>query len=269
MKWLPNVILVVVLGGLIVLAGVRLTTLLSNVPTAVARVSAQQDAVRPARLDVVVVSDGTCTTCTKPQLFLDALQKQRVVLSVKQVDGTTEEGKRFIAQQKLGQFPAIVVGGETSQGSELKQFLTQINSRDDGTFTYAVPAPYHEVASDKVRGLFRTTYITSTSCSTCYDVTRNAGALKNLGVNVTEDKIVTAESTEGKELIQKYKLRYLPTVILVGDLEVYPSFQNVWPQVGSKETGGTYVLRDGAKLLGTYYDLQLKQTVTPKPDTSS
>lgn len=189
--------------------------------------------------------------------------------TAKQVDGTTEDGKRYVAQQKLERFPAVVVSGEISHHLELEQFLAQAGTRGERQFTYLVPAPYHEVASDKVRGLFRATYLTSTSCSSCYDVTRNAGALKNLGVNVTEDKVITAESPEGKGLIQEYKIRYLPTVVLVGDLEVYPAFQNVWPQVGSQEAGGTYVLRDGVKLMGTYYDQQLKRAVTPKSNTSS
>ena len=270
MKRLSDIVFVVVLGGLVVLAGVRLATLLSNVPAVVARVNAQQEAIRPARLDVVVVVDGACSTCTSPQPFLEALQKQRVVFStIKQIDGTTEDGKHYISVHKLESFPAVIVSGETSRGAELEQFLAQISARGDGTFIYSVPAPYHEVVSDKVRGLFRTTYITPIGCSSCYDVTNNAMALQNLGVNVIEDKALTTESPEAKELIQEYKISYLPTVILVGDLEVYPAFQNVWSQVGSTEQGGTYVLRDGVKLMGTYYDLQLKRAVTPKPTTSS
>ena len=91
MKRLSDIVFVVVLGGLVVLAGVRLATLLSNVPAVVARVNAQQEAIRPARLDVVVVVDGTCPTCTSPQPFLEALQKQRLVFStIKQIDGTTK-----------------------------------------------------------------------------------------------------------------------------------------------------------------------------------
>src|SRR3989339_51540 len=270
MKRLSNIILIILVGGLIVLAGVRLVALLNNVPEAVARVRDKEEIVRPSRLDVVVVVDGTCQTCTSPKPFLDALQKQQVVFSsIIQIDGTTEDGKHYISVHKLESFPAVIVSGETSRGAELEQFLAQISARGDGTFIYSVPAPYHEVVSDKVRGLFRTTYITPIGCSSCYDVTNNAMALQNLGVNVIEDKALTTESPEAKELIQEYKISYLPTVILVGDLEVYPAFQNVWSQVGTKEQGGTYVLRDGVKLMGTYYDLQLNQAVTPKPNPSS
>lgn len=270
MKKLSNVILIILLSGLIVLAGVRLVALLTNVPEAVARVRDKKEIVRPSRLDVVVVVDGTCPTCTSPKLFLDALQKQQVVFSsIIQIDGTTEDGKHYITAHKLESFPAVIVSGETSRGAELQQFLAQISAQDDGTFIYSVPAPYHEVASDKVRGLLRATYITPIDCNSCYDVTNNAIALNNLGVNITEDKALTAESPEGKELIQQYKINYLPTVILVGDLGVYSAFQNVWPQVGSTEQDGAYVLRDGVKLMGTYYDLELERAVTSKPDPSS
>lgn len=270
MKSLSNPILLLVLSGLIVLGGVRLVTLFGSVPTIGDYVQKQAEAVRPARLEVVVIADGTCPTCTSTQPFLEALQQQRVVFStIKQIDGTTEEGKSFIAAQKIERFPAVIISGEVSHHSELEQFLIQTSSKNDGTFIYFVPPPYHEVASDKVRGLFHTTYLVPTNCSSCYDVTNNAIALKNLGVTVTDDRVLTADSAEGKQLIKDFKIRYLPTVILVGDLEVYSSFQNVWPQVGSTEQAGTYVLREGVKLMGTYYDLELKQVVTPKSNISS
>ncbi len=269
MKWLTNTVLVILLTSLVVLAVVRLAMLFTSVPATASFVRAQQEAVRPARLDVVVVVDGTCVGCTNPQPFVDALKKQQVAFStMKQIDGTTEEGKRYLAQQKLERFPAVVVSGETSRTPKLEKFLTQAGTESNGQFTYLVHAPYREVAGDKIRGLFRATYLTDSTCKTCYDVTRNAEALKNLGVNVTEDKVVALESTEGKGLIQEYKIRYLPAIVLVGDLDVYPEFQQVWPQVGSKEQGGTYVLRDGVKLMGTYYDLELKRAVTPKPTNS-
>lgn len=270
MKWLSNVLLVVVLVGLVALAGFRLVTLASNVPDVVAQVREREETVRPARLNVVVVADGTCKNCTDTKPFLDALQKQRAsIVSLKQVDGTTQEGKQYIAQQKLISFPAVLVSGETSRGVELTQFLSQNTTPGDQQLIYFVPAPYHDVASDKVRGLFRATYITTPSCEGCYDVMNNAVALQNLGVNVAEDKVVSNDSTDGKALIQEYKIRYLPTVVLTGDLSVYPAFQEVWPQVGSTEIGGTYILRDGVKLMGTYYDLKLGKAVTPKADKSS
>lgn len=268
MKWLLNIVLVAVLGGLVALGVIRLASLLRNAPGIMARVQAQVEAARPAQLDVVVVADGTCQACTSPQPFIDALKQQQVVfVSLKQIDGTTEAGKQYVAQQNLERFPAVVVGGEVSHRPELEQFLIQAGEQNGDRFVYYVPAPYREVAEDKLRGLFRVAYLTTSSCSSCYDVTSNAVALKNLGVNVTEDEVVSAESAAGKALIQAYKIRYLPTLTLVGDLEVYPAFQNVWPQVGSREVDGTYVLRDGVKLMGTYYDLRLRRTLTPQPAT--
>lgn len=268
MKWLSNTFLLLFLGGLIVLSLLRLSILFSSVPAVVARVNKQQESVRPAQLNVVVVADGTCSTCTNPQSFIEALQKQGATLTtIKQIDGTTEEGKRYLAQQRLERFPAVTVQGETSRNSKLEEFLTKTSVRSEDKFIYSVQPPYHEVASNKIRGLFRTVYLTNPGCGTCYDVIRNAEALKNLGVRVVENKTVTAESPEGQELIKQYKIRYLPTVILIGDLEVYPAWQKIWPEVGTKEPSGTYVLREGVKLMGTYYDLQLKRVVAPKPNT--
>lgn len=267
MKLLSNIILLLTLGGLLSLAAIKFVYITKSVPAVVAQVDDRRETTRPARLDVVVVTDGTCPICTSFQPFIDALKKQNVEFStIKQIDGTTEDGKNYISQQKLKSFPAVVVSGETSRSSTLEQFFTQTSTRVEDWFTYYAPAPYHEVASDKTRGLFNATYLTSTSCSSCYDVLNNGVALKNLAVNITEDKVVSVESVEGQELVRQYKIQNLPTVILTGDLEVYPAFQKVWPQVGSIENDGSYVLREGVKLMGTYYDLKLKQMVTPPPN---
>lgn len=268
MKWLSNTFLLLFLGGLIVLSLLRLSILFSSVPTVIARVNKQQASIQPAQLNITVIADGTCSACTSPQPFLAALQKQGAAFStIKQIDGATEAGQRYLAEQKIERFPAVVIQGETSRDDKLEQFLTKTSVPGEGKFIYSVPAPYHEVTGDKLRGLFRTVYLTNPSCSSCYDVTRNAEALKNLGVTVVENKTVTTESLEGQELIKQYKIRYLPTVILIGDLEVYPAWQKIWPEVGTKEPGGTYILRDGAKLMGTYYDWQLKRALAPETNT--
>lgn len=262
---LSSIFLLLLLAALIVLGLSRLVPLVFSAQAVVTRVTQQQEKSRPANLDIVVVADDTCPNCTKTQAFVEALQKQPVrFATIKQLGGTTEEGKKYIVEKKITKFPAVVVSGETSRDSKVEDFLKGSSRAVDDYYVYEVVAPYRDVAADKLIGEFSATYITRPACANCYNVQNNAIALKNLGVNVVDQKTVASESAEGAELIKKYKIRYLPTILLRGELNAYQNFVQVWPQVGTKEVDGTYVLREGVKLMGTYYDNQLKKVLVPK-----
>ncbi|MBI5465999.1 MAG: hypothetical protein HY974_01770 [Candidatus Kerfeldbacteria bacterium] len=265
MKILANFLVIPALVVLVGVAVVRLVLVYDFVPGVVARVRNQQESVRPARLKLTVVTDSSCLACTDPEPFVKALSEQRAELAVRRLVPTTTEGKQYLAEQKLDRLPAVVVQGELTHHSELTDFLALAGWNKQGTsFTYLVPAPYREFASNKVRGEFKATYLAYPGCTSCYDVSSNTIPLQNLGVTVREDSTVSALSPEGQALVRRYNLRYLPTVLLEGDLDVYPQLQAVWPQVGTREADGTYVLRAGVKLMGTYYDRTLKRPITPE-----
>lgn len=264
MKWFIALLTGVLLVGLLALGTVRLVSLLTFVPPLADNVTAQSEAARPARLAVTLVTDSSCAECTKIEPFVSALRKQPVTITaVQRLEANTPAGKAFASQYKLQQVPVVVVEGELSRSSEVSKFLASAGTVSGNTFVYLPPPPYRDLATGKIRGQFSVTYLTAASCSSCYEVTNNAIALQNLGVVVTNDSVVASDSTRGRELIRQYKLRYLPTIVLVGDLEAYQAFQKVWPQVGSREADGAYVLRDGVKLMGAYYDVTLGHTVTP------
>jgi len=269
MKAITSAITTVALLGLVALGLVRLSLLWQSVPQAVKRVEAQAELNRPAKISVTVITDRLCTSCTSPQPFVQALLKQRVsLISTRRLDAASEDGKRYLTEQKVERVPAVLVEGELTNSPELGSFLAQAGKVDGGRFTYFASAPYREVASGQVRGEFSTTYVAEPRCSSCYDVTRNAIALKNLGMTVNNDTVVATSSPAGSELMRRYRLRYLPTIVLTGDLEAYTALQSVWPTVGSREPDGAYILRDGVKLMGTYYDLILKRAVTPPTNPS-
>ena len=265
MKNITNAITVAALLGLVALGLVRLVSLSQSVPNVIRRVEAQVELNRPAKITLTVVTDRTCTNCTNPQPFVQALLKQRVALiSTRRLEAASEEGKQYLAEQKIERVPVVVVEGELTRAPELGRFLAQAGKVEGERFSYFAPAPYREVLSSQIRGEFRTTYVAEPRCQSCYDVTRNATALKNLGMTVNDDAVVATSSPEGGELVRRYRLRYLPTIVLTGDLEVYPALQSVWPTVGSREPDGAYVLREGVKLMGTYYDRVLGRAITPQ-----
>jgi hypothetical protein len=86
-------------------------------------------------------------------------------------------------------------------------------------------------------------------------------------METSDDRTVEVNSAEGKDLIKKYKITAVPTILLSGDLEEYENFQQVWPQVGTVEADGMHVFREpGEKIMGSYKDLKTGKLVeAPAP----
>ena len=131
----------------------------------------------------------------------------------------------------------------------------------DGVFVFRelIP-PYIEVASGNLRGQFSTTYLTDESCEDCYDVNVHMVALNNLGLTVGESSTFDVSSDQGKELLDKYSITKVPTIILSGDLSEYQGLQQVWPLVGEVTSDGSYVFTKMEEM-GTYRDLDTGEVV--------
>jgi hypothetical protein len=134
----------------------------------------------------------------------------------------------------------------------------------------SLPAPYLEIASEKIRGDFDVTYITEKSCPTCYHPSVNRAALKQLGMVPVNEQTVDRSDQEGKNLVKQYNLTTTPSIILTGDLAAYAGFDKIWTQnVGTIEPDGAYVFRQGQALMGTYFDLTTNKAVNTKTDTNA
>ena len=54
------------------------------------------------------------------------------------------------------------------------------------------------------------------------------------------------ESEDGKELINKYNIKTIPTVIIAKEARGYPGFIEAFKEVGTEEDDGTFVFREGS-----------------------
>src|SRR5665811_2194818 len=97
----------------------------------------------------------------------------------------------------------------------------------------------------------------------CYDVANHEIILRQFGVPTQDQQVINSQLSDGKELIAKYKIKLVPTIILTGDVGAYPSLINVWSQVGTIEEDGAYIFREGVKQMGIYKDLTTNEIIKP------
>ena len=56
-------------------------------------------------------------------------------------------------------------------------------------------------------------------CEECTDISSVVESIKQTGVEVTEEQSLRAEDAKAKELIEKYSIEKLPTVVVLGEVE--------------------------------------------------
>lgn len=68
--------------------------------------------------------------------------------------------------------------------------------------------------------------LSDSSCSNCFDIDSVINSLKKGNVNVTSEKILDISSNEAKELVKKYSIQKLPTLIVSGEISKVSTLSN-------------------------------------------
>ncbi len=229
------------------------------------------EASRPANLDIIVISADECVECFDINKPIGVLKSQNVnIISERVVDWKSEEGSELIEKTGIKYVPNLVISGEINKIKEVKDLLSQAgNVGDSDYFMSVVPLPYVDVESGEVSGVFQVTYLADESCSECYDISAHEVALNNLGMVVSNKRTVDVSSEEGKDMVLRYDITYVPTLLLTGDLDEYSALEQVWPQVGTVEDDGVFVFRK-TEIMGAYKDLKTGEVISAESqDTSS
>ena len=229
------------------------------------KIAEAKEAERPADISIVILQESSCQDCSNLTPLLDAIKKENVKInSEKTVEITSPEGMELINKYSITKVPALVISGEIEKEANLKAMWPQLGEVKEDTFILRqVGAPYVLIDSGDVIGRIKWVMLTDTSCTECYDVANHEIILKQFGVPTQDQQVINSQLSDGKELIAKYKIKLVPTIILTGDVGAYPSLINVWSQVGTIEEDGAYIFREGVKQMGIYKDLTTNEIIKP------
>jgi len=74
--------------------------------------------------------------------------------------------------------------------------------------------------------------LTSSNCESCFDVEDAVEGLKNQNVNIASKETIASDSTQGKELISRYNIQKLPTIIVSGEINKSEQLANYFESKG-------------------------------------
>lgn len=231
--------------------------------------STAEEAAKPAQLEITLLTAADCKECFSVGNMIATIKSNPAMEIVKEesVEYTSDAGVELVQKYGITRVPTILIRGEVDKAFDEPSFVENIGKRaeDDTLVVLNVPAPYVELPSGAVKGVFSATYLSDSSCAECYDVKIHRGALQNLAMYPAQEKFLDRAQSEGQRIISEYKIDSLPTLLVAGDLALYPQFAQVWPSVGTVEKDGTHVFRAGQPLMGAYKDLKTGKVVKPEP----
>ena len=192
---------------------------------------------KPANIQLSVIKNSKCSDCFDIDPVINYIKTQKVnVTSEKILEFDSTEGKQLISDYKIEKIPTVIVTGETG-----KFAIQGLEKKGNAIVLKTVNPPYSNATNGKIFGRVTLYRIYDPTCEKCNDMSFLINQFK-LFIDIIEQKNITSSSNEGKNLISKYKLSFVPVIILSKDAGAYDIIKKAWSQIGKVESDGSYVL---------------------------
>ncbi len=198
-----------------------------------------------------------CEDCKGMDEVLSFLRQQGVVFSGEEnLVYASDRAKSIIEKSGIRKLPAVIITDDVDEYEGLVQALLEsgISKKDGNYVVEALLPPYRNLSTGGVEGLVKVTYLNDSGCEGCYDVLNQRVILGRFGVVIEEESFVDIGNEDAAEILKKYNISAVPTIIVSPDLGFYPALMQVWPQVGTIEEDGYYVFRN-VDVMGDFREL--------------
>lgn len=198
-----------------------------------------KEKLMPAKIELAIVKNSKCSDCFDVSAIVIGIKNLNVnVTSEKTLEFDSKEGRELIGKYKIGKIPAVVVAGEIDKVS-----APYLEKKENAMLLADIKPPYTNAANGRIEGRVTLYNLKDSSCGKCADLTTLISQIKAAGIKIFQERIIDANSDEGREFAKKYNLGFAPTIILSKDASAYDIINQAWPRIGSKENDGSYVLR--------------------------
>ncbi|MBI2102159.1 hypothetical protein HYT53_06125 [Candidatus Woesearchaeota archaeon] len=200
---------------------------------------AVQEKLKPAKIELTSIINPKCPDCFDISAVISGIKGSNANITKESVlEFDSAEGRKIIKKYGLEKIPAIVVTGEID-----KVNVNGLRKAQDALLLAGADVPYTNALTEKIEGRVTLYHLKDASCEKCNDMGFLAGQIKRAGVSIYEEKIIDAGSNEGQEIISRYKIGFVPSIVLSKEASAYQVMQQAWPQIGSVESDGSHVLR--------------------------
>lgn len=224
--------------------------------------------IKPQEGKLTIILATDCDDCSDMSEEKQILTEQNIKFTDEKIlTIDSKEAKKLIDKFDIKKLPVIVFESKKEINDKIASVLKDhVTLFSDSIIVWeSVQPPYFEISSKTVKGFVDITYITDISCATCYDVVNvQRPILMRFALAIENEKVVDIKDSEGKELLEKYKITSVPTVVISGEIGEYKALADIWNQVGTIEGDGAYVFREAGAFGKDYKDLATGKVVKGK-----
>ncbi|MBI4739026.1 hypothetical protein HY772_05710 [Candidatus Woesearchaeota archaeon] len=199
-----------------------------------------QEAAKPALISLTAIYPTDCAVCKDLTTAVQQVKKLNVnVTSSQDFVAGSLDAQALIEKYAIKKLPALLIKGDVDK-------LAQAGlEKREGALIFADPEPpYYDLEQEEVVGDIIVTIVKDSRCAQCSNLMSLVAQLeKGVGIVITETKQVELSSSTGQQLVQQYGIKQVPALLFSSDASAYPLIVQAWPQVGTVESDGTYVLR--------------------------
>lgn len=204
---------------------------------------------------IISITAPDCDDCQDISGMIPALEDALTVEEVQEYAYGSAEANEYIGKYDLKFVPTFIISADAKEYKSFAEaWVSYGTEEDDGSFIFrnSIP-PYMDTATGEILGLVDIIYLTDESCVDCYNVTIHENILKGFGIVFDEETTIDISSEQGKELLEKYEITKVPTVILSKDAGEYSALAKIWLQVGSIAEDGSYIFTNMEQMKGAVY----------------
>ena len=197
-----------------------------------------EDAPLPKRAVQLTVLTVDCEDCFDITMASEFIKNFPTLNVTETTELDVNESLELAEKYNITKLPSILIKGDVSN-------LTVPNfaSVEDALVLTTTPPPYYDLKDERVKGKVSLTVLEASDCDECFNMSLVVDQLKGFGIAITSTKILDYKSAAGKELVEKYSIEKVPTLLFDQEVLEYEMLATALDQVGSEEEDGTLVLR--------------------------
>lgn len=207
------------------------------------------DTAKPA-ISLIHIVDSSCSDCFSLVELLEQIKLFNLnIVEEKEINYDSVEGEELIEKYSIEKIPSIIIFGETDKIGGLIESWESIGSieEDNALVLRDVPPVYLDLAIEQHMGRVELIQLVDSNCGKCSQ-TLSSNEFNQIGITISEEKIVEINSPKGRELVERYSIERIPTVLLSEEIEVYGAIIPSLEDIGTFEEDGTYIVREVSPL---------------------
>ena len=229
--------------GLLIVLGIVLIVnmvLTFNINKDLQKKSAElKEKLKPGEVELTLIRNSKCKDCADISAVVSSIKNAKInITKERTLEFDSKEAKELISKYKIQRIPTVLLTGEIEKVS-----IQGMTKKDNALLLTTIAPPYTNALNGKIEGKATLYVIRDPDCVKCGDLDNIIAQIKSAGVRISNERNMSSKSPEGQDLIRKYNISFVPSLILSKDAGAYDIVQKAWPQIGTKESDGSYILR--------------------------